>query len=292
MTIGFGYSRLQGEHSMNRWTKILLAIAAPLMLAGCLWSPGKFQSNLDIRRDGSFALDYKGEILFQMPQDDATPEAWSDDKAHCTKDGGANLAIADGETRPCTADEIATLKRMFEAKEAERIAAKRKENEEMARTFGLPGTDDASNRRFAATLMKYAGWRSVAYKGNGVYDVDYSVRGRLDQDFAFPLMPDSDLMLPFIAIRRRADGSVQVNSPAFAGGEGPFAARASLMGLSRKAGGDEPLRADGTFTITTDGEILTNNSADGPAAHARGRALTWQVSPSTTKTPEALIRLR
>jgi hypothetical protein len=277
---------------MNRWTGFLLAVAAPLMLAGCLWSPGKFQSNLDIRRDGSFALDYKGEILFQMPQDDAKPEPWSDDKARCVAGGGASLDTQDGEARECTPAEIATLKREFEAKEAERIASKRKENEEMARTFGLPGTDDASNRRFAATLMKYAGWRSVAYKGNGVYDVDYSVRGRLDQDFAFPLMPDSDLMLPFIAIRRRADGSVQVNSPGFAGGEGPFAARASLMGLGRKGGGDEPMRADGRFTITTDGEILTNNSADGPAAHARGRVLTWTVSPSTTKTPEALIRLR
>jgi hypothetical protein len=298
---------------MNRWTGFLLAVAAPLMLAGCLWSPGKFQSNLDIRRDGSFALDYKGEILFQMPQDDAKPEPWSDDLVTCSEEGEVFLSgsatdlakdgkpTGSGESngapdvyteRPCTPAEIATLKREFEAKEAERIAAKRKENEEMARTFGLPGTDDASNRRFAATLMKYAGWRSVAYKGNGVYDVNYSVRGRLDQDFVFPLMPDSDLMLPFIAIRRRADGSVQVNSPGFAGGEGPFAARASLMGLGRKGGGDEPMRADGRFTITTDGEILTNNSADGPAADARGRVLSWQVSPSTTKTPEALIRLR
>lgn len=272
--------------------RILIAAAAPLLLAGCLWSPGKFSSTLDIRRDGSFALDYKGEILFQMPQDDVTPDRWSDDKARCVAGGGASLDSQDGEPRACTPAEIATLKREFEKKEAERVAAKRKENEEMARTFGLPGTDDASNRRFAATLMKYAGWRSVAYKGKGVYEVDYSMRGRLDQDFAFPLMPDSDLVLPFIAIRRRADGSVQVNSPAFAGGEGPFAARASLMGLSRKAGGDEPMRADGTFTILTDGEILTNNSADGPAPHARGRALAWQVSPSTTKTPEALIRLR
>ena len=68
--------------------------------------------------------------------------------------------------------------------------------------FGLPGTDDESNRRFAANLMKQKGWRSVTYKGKGLFDVDYHFEGRLDQDFAFPMMPDTDLMIPFITIRR------------------------------------------------------------------------------------------
>ena len=47
----------------------------------------------------------------------------------------------------------------------------------MAKMFGLPGLDDASNRAFAAKLMKYAGWRSVTYRGNGVFDVDYHFAG-------------------------------------------------------------------------------------------------------------------
>ena len=86
------------------------------------------------------------------------------------------------------------------------------------RSFGLPGLDDASNRAFAAKLMKYAGWRSVTYRGKGVFDVDYHFDGRATQDFLFPALPDNDLIIPFIAIRRRADGSVLVTAPALTGG--------------------------------------------------------------------------
>jgi len=101
----------------------------------------------------------------------------------------------------------------------------------MAKLFGLPGSDDASNRRFAANLMKYQGWKSVAYKGRGIYDVVYHYEGRLGQDYAFPMMPDSDLMIPFVMLRNRTDGSVQVSAPAFVGGQGVFGARAAMQGL-------------------------------------------------------------
>ena len=39
------------------------ALAALLMLPGCLVTPGSFTSTLDIRADRSFAFAYKGEIL-------------------------------------------------------------------------------------------------------------------------------------------------------------------------------------------------------------------------------------
>ena len=50
-------------------------------------------------------------------------------------------------------------------------------------------------------------------------------------------------------------------------------------------------RAQGRFTIATDGEILTNNSEDGAAPHPIGRQLHWDVSTASNKIPEALIRL-
>ena len=106
-------------------------------------------------------------------------------------------------------------------------------SEDMAKMFGLPGLDDASNRAFAAKLMKYAGWRSVTYRGKGVFDVDYHFEGRATQDFLFPALPDNDLMIPFVAIRRRADGSVLVTAPAFTGGAGPMAARAGAAASGR-----------------------------------------------------------
>ena len=73
---------------------------------------------------------------------------------------------------------------------------KRKKSEDMAKAFGLPGLDDASNRAFAAKLTKYAGWRSVTYRGKGVFDVDYHFEGRATQDFLFPALPDNNLIIP------------------------------------------------------------------------------------------------
>jgi hypothetical protein len=160
----------------------------------------------------------------------------------------------------------------------------------MAKIFGLPGLDDASNRAFAAKLSKYAGWRSVTYRGKGVFDVDYHFEGRATQDFLFPALPDNDLLIPFIAIRRRADGSVLVTAPAMTGGAGPLAARmpAAMAGDTKT---DMVSRAEGRFTVVTDGEILTNNSEDGAAPHPVGRQVHWDVGPTSNKIPETLIRL-
>ncbi len=147
----------------------------------------------------------------------------------------------------------------------------------MAKSFGLPGTDDESNRAFAAKLMKYAGWRSVTYQGKGVFDVDYHMEGRLTQDFVFPLMPDSNIVIPFIALRRRTDGAVLVNAPALTGGTNMFGPMAQQMGGGETKG--PPSRAEGRFTVHTDGEIVTNNSEDGPAADPLGQQVHWDIAP-------------
>lgn len=41
----------------------------------------------------------------------------------------------------------------------------------------------------------------------------------------------------------------------------------------------------------TDGEILANNTDEGPAAVAGGRALEWDVTRRTQSPPMALIKL-
>ena len=285
---------------MRIWGKLLAAAVAPLLLTGCLWGPGKFTSNLALNKNGSFVLDYRGEVVLQVPDDNGTPEPWNDGMARCYEDGrtemGPDITIDMSssdkeETRPCTQGELAKLKSQYEKESAQKAEKKRQENEQMAKMFGLPGSDEESNRRFAANLMKYAGWRSATYKGKGVFDVDYHFEGRLTQDFAFPMMPDSDMLIPFIMLRRRADGSVMVTAPALTGGRGPFGARAKMLGLPDK-GNDGPMsRAEGRFTISTDGEILTNNSEDGPVASAGGRQVHWDVGPGSEKVPEMLVRL-
>src|SRR3954451_1896718 len=100
---------------MRQWIKRLFAIAAPLLLTGCLWGPGKFNSELTLRKDGSFVLDYRGEIVLQIP--DAGPaKPWNAEMAHCYQ-GGKSVGVAvviappsPPKPRPCTAAEIATQK--------------------------------------------------------------------------------------------------------------------------------------------------------------------------------------
>jgi hypothetical protein len=257
---------------MHHWTRRLFALAAPLLLAGCLWGPGKFASDMTLKKDGSFALDYRGEIVLENA-DQMAKKPWEASMAHCMNE--------DAGERTCSAAEIAEQKAAYEAKQ--------KSDEEAAKSFGIPGTDDASNRAFAAKLMKYAGWRSVTYRGKGVFDVDYHVEGRASQDFVFPIMPDSSIVIPFITLRRRADGSVLVSAPALTGGMNMFGPMAGQMG-----GGDmkgPPSRAEGRFTVHTDGQIVTNNSEDGPAPDPAGQAVHWDIAPGTNKIPETLVRL-
>src|SRR5437764_12903262 len=111
---------------MKHWTKHLFALAAPLLLAGCLWTPGKFASDLTLRKDGTFALDYRGQIIL-VTADAANSQPWTAGIAHCQ---------SSGKDRPCSAAEIAEQKDAFDKK--------RQSDAEMAKTLGLPGADDQS----------------------------------------------------------------------------------------------------------------------------------------------------
>lgn len=294
---------------MHHWTKRIFAAAGALLLTGCLWGPGKFTSELTVRKNGTFVLDYRGQILLQLPPDEAKAEPWQDAFAHCFEKGEPQVLNSvemridatiggDGEAvgeevdkpRACTPTEVARLRTQYEREEAERVASKRRENDEILRSLGLPGLDDASNQAFAARMMKQRGWRSVRYVGNGVFDVDYHLEGTTAQDYVFPMMPDAEFMIPFVAIRRRNDGSVLVSAPAFTGGSGLGDRLGRAAAMSSKDNGPRS-RAEGSFTVVTDGEILTNNSEDGPSRHPIGRQIRWDVTASTKKAPETLIRL-
>jgi len=287
---------------MHQFAKRIFVGAAPLLLTGCLWGPGKFTSDLTLKKNGSFVLDYRGEIVLQTPPDaEVKPEPWSTDKARCRKDGGVELqpwvgtVDADDENpvRPCTPAELAKAKTDYEAQSAARAKSKRAENEQMAKMFGIAGLDEASGREFAAKLSKYAGYRSVQYRGKGVFDVDYHFEGSARQDFIFPALPDNDFLIPFVAIRRRADGSVLVTAPAFTGGSGPMGVRAGAAATSAMKEGQGPVsHAQGRFTVITDGEFLTNNSEDGPASSPAGKQVHWDVGSTSSKIPETLVRLQ
>ena len=48
---------------------------------------------------------------------------------------------------------------------------------------------------------------------------------------------------------------------------------------------------EGTFRIVTDGEILANNTDEGPQASAGGQVLEWTINKRTQAAPMALVRI-
>ena len=49
--------------------RYLIAILAPLLLVGCILSPGKFTSTMTINADRTFAFTYKGEVIASDPSE-------------------------------------------------------------------------------------------------------------------------------------------------------------------------------------------------------------------------------
>jgi hypothetical protein len=285
---------------MHQLAKHIFVAAAPLLLTGCLWGPGKFASDLTLKKDGSFVLDYKGEIVLQTPPDaQAKAEPWTPDKVRCRKDGEVEVqpwigeveADDDNPVRPCTAAEIAKARTDYEAQAAERAKTKREEAEQMAKMFGLPGFDEESNRAFAAKLGKYARLSFRPISREGCVRRRLSFRG--SGDAGFPISGDA---------RQRRPHSVR-GHPATRRWLRPRdcsivhrGRRAAWSTCRRGCGwsdeGRPRFQAQGRFTIITNGEVLTNNSEDGASPHPAGRQIRWDVGSGSSKIPEALIRLR
>lgn len=48
---------------------------------------------------------------------------------------------------------------------------------------------------------------------------------------------------------------------------------------------------NGTLVLTTDGQILANNTDEGPTMWPTGQRLEWKITPRTTTPPTALVRV-
>lgn len=83
---------------MGALFRIALALAAPLLLAGCLLTPGKFTSKLVLNADRSFTYSYVGEVYAIEP--DTNLSGSSENAAETAKKKAEaetkNRAIADG----------------------------------------------------------------------------------------------------------------------------------------------------------------------------------------------------
>lgn len=280
------------------FSRYLLLFLLPGLLAACFYLPGKFNSTLDVQKDGRFTFVYKGEIIAfagskmmrEMDKADSKEETF---EPYCYDDETS-------DTRECSEKEKAEQKKVWDDGAADRAKAKADKAEEdaemMAAVMGFDPNDQKTIDAFIAKLTKQKGWNSVVHKGEGVFEVDYSISGTLDRDFTFPNIPDVATANPMVVVRVRKDNNIDIDAPGF--GMDPQSARSGglLAALAKDKAGpgeDNPFMAmiDGKFTVNTDAEILTNNTEDGPMAGTKGKTLVWTVTPQTKKRPEALLKL-
>lgn len=256
-----------------RWLSILVA---PLLLTSCLLVPAKFVSTLDIQPDRTFTFTYVGEVMLLKSSrpDMNAPDADGEEK------GSEQSFGAPAGEEP----------RMFPiaVKSASGKPAKPGED------FGESSEDVAQIKRLAEMLRNEYGYRSVRYLGDRKLAIDYRISGTLDHAFLFPFNPDGEIIVPFVAIELRGKDRVRVKAPGFAseGASSPMSGMGGLGGAMGSA--DNPASAlDGTFTLTTGAEIVSQNQEDGAQTLPDGsRKIIWTATPLTKGAPMAVLKVR
>lgn len=230
-----------------------LAVVAPFILVGCVLVPGKFASTLHIATDRSFAFTYQGEVIA------------IDLAGEMAKIGAMGRATGDADTDTDT-DGISLDDIAFQDAEGADKQAKA----------------DARFRAIADALRKEPGYRSVEYKGDGLFAIDYATRGSLTHGFVYPYNIDAEVIFPFVVVELRGRDQVRVKAPAF--GETDTAG-----GM----GGPSPSndRMDGTFTLTTDAEVVSQNNEDGVASEGGRKKVVWKATPLSQDAPMAVLRV-
>ncbi len=278
--------------NLRRNASLALLACLSLMLAACLLSPGKFTSQLDLKRDGTFSFNYAGEIhllalskLADMGRnagsDTFTPEP-------CTIEGSDAV-------RTCTQREIADQKSAWTASRSGSADKRRRDADSLkAMLGGLDPSDPRAAEDLAVRLRRQAGWRRVDYKGDGLFDVDFAISGRLDHDFTFPTIERFPMANAFVQIAVRNDGTVRVDAPGYAPAMSGEPWRSMMAGAAVAEGGKDAPKfpvIDGRFTLTTDGTVLANNTEEGPQNDAAGQHLDWAITVRSPAPPMALVRL-
>lgn len=273
--------------TVGKYSSLIVALLAPLLLTSCFLTPGKFTSELEIDADGSFAFTYEGEIYmlgFQNLMKAGAKEEEASFTGKCFEDDGMTA-------RDCSAEEV-----------AEQLEAKKAENAQMMAMFGgmFGGIDPASPdgiAEFVSRLEKQKGWHRIVHRGDGIFDIAYSMEGQLDRNFSFPELEKVQGITPFVVAIVRKDRAIRIDAPGFAteqnGSSLAMLSAMSGMGDAGKPADMGPIPVpDGVFRIVTNADILTNNTEEGPTVEGRNmRALRWVINQRTKAPPEALIKL-
>lgn len=278
--------------------------ALSLALSGCFIMPGKFAAELTLNKGNEFAFTYDGEIHFlglsKLAQMGAGQEAFM---PYCDD-------VETGEQRDCDEDELAEQRAEWDASATSRALEAEQRAKQMAAALGgIDPTDPEAGFKLEQLLLRHEGWNEVTHMGDGKFEVGYSIAGELTHDMMFPVIEGFDRRTVFVeAIVRKGD-VVRVNAPGFAPPTEDSMASGMLSGLTgmsglmslamlSEAGEDNGAEVppglpiiDGSFTITTNGDILANNTDEGPSASGDRKALVWTIDQSTKVAPTALIKL-
>ena len=249
----------------DRFKGIALAILAPVLLVGCAFSPGKFPSTLAILADRSFTYSYQGEVIavdlaseMAKGMGDAFKGLGDDEDDKKKKTTTAWLRDASSQEEGSAADGDG-------AKDDAEEAAKK----------------EAKFKAIAEALTKEAGYRSVVYKGDGVFVIDYQISGSLTHGFLWPFNVDAEVISPLVVVELRGADGVGVKAPAF--GDSDSAGKGKSDSANAKL--------DGTFTLITDGELVSQNNEDGAKTEGNRRTITWKATPLSKDAPMAVVKV-
>jgi hypothetical protein len=229
--------------------RLAFVAAAALTLSSCILSPGKFVSTLHIAKDRSFTFTYAGEVILLDP-------------ASAMQQGMQEGLAGMGDDAAGTEGNMAAP-----APKAELAA-------ETAQAV-------AEAKAVAEALSKEVGYRSVEYLGKNRFRVDYSMTGKLDRSFVYPVNMDAKSIIPWLVVEIRKDSTARFQAIAFGDQD-------MDMGAAAKPD-SAPKERDGTFTFTTDAELVMQNN-EGGMARGPGKKVVWRVTPASKTVPTAVVR--
>jgi len=170
-------------------------LSGSALVSGCFLQPGTFVAEMNVREDGRFTFSYEGEIVMA---------------------GLGDLAdMADQmEADTCTDDETFEERACTEAELAER---EREEAQGRAMMQAMMSGTDLSNPEtaaaLAANLERQAGWHSVDYREDGIFEVSFSIDSQLGHDFDFPTIEGMPMNNSFVTARLRDGRRVRIEAP-------------------------------------------------------------------------------
>jgi len=180
--------------------KIIGALCLPLLLAGCLFSPGKFESEMRVQRSGDFSFSYAGEISIgglqnlltmavQQSEENFEPTCYEETLTRASFQKRPKSAYLQDKTeRDCTQEES-----------DEQLEAEKEENRQYLDLLklvfgGLDVSTPGDLEKLLERARKQRGWTKIERRDEtNIFDVEYKIEGKLDRNFGFSTGPERQL---------------------------------------------------------------------------------------------------